>query len=35
MSEDSQTKVLSNIVRIDEEQIRDHLGNTVSAHPRR
>ncbi len=29
MSEDSEAKVLSNVVRIDEEQIRDHLGKIV------
>ncbi len=29
MSEDGEAKVLSNVVRIDEEQIRDHLGKIV------
>jgi transposase-like protein len=29
MSEDTETKGLSNVVRIDEEQIRDHLGKIV------
>lgn len=29
MSEDGEAKVLSNLVRIDEEQIRDHLGTIV------
>jgi transposase-like protein len=29
MSEVTEAKVLSNVIRIDEEQIRDHLGKTV------
>jgi hypothetical protein len=29
MSEDTEAKVLSNVVRIDEDQIRDHLGKIV------
>lgn len=29
MSEDTGTRALSNVVRIDDEQIRDHLGKIV------
>ena len=31
MSEDTEAKVLSNVIRIDEEQIRDHLGRSFAA----